>query len=208
MSHLENYAKTNTITDLELTSTPSAIKFYTNNGYSSKELVVIDVNGVDFPETRMIKTLTASNNIKSIKKQTMNIKFLSLLLAVGLIILTGCAKEEPAQTSELEQLGVLGTWKLETRVANGTTSLAVECCDFIEIKEDSQLDDLNGTFTSYGVGYETNGSLEISWPYDLMIFHFNNDRKSYVYKVEGATLTFNYTDEDEQPIVETWVKEE
>jgi len=57
LHHLEAFAKENRIRDLELTSTRSANSFYQRNGFSPQESVLVNVNGVDFQETKMTKKL-------------------------------------------------------------------------------------------------------------------------------------------------------
>ena len=57
LKRLEAYAKQNKSKKLTLTSTPSAYKFYLSNGYLSQGKVNLSINGIDFLETRMEKTL-------------------------------------------------------------------------------------------------------------------------------------------------------
>lgn len=57
LTHLELYARDHGISDLTLTSTPSAEAFYRANGFEVKENVTVWVKGVPFPEKRMIKRL-------------------------------------------------------------------------------------------------------------------------------------------------------
>ncbi len=57
LDHLEDYAKAKSIKMLTLTSTPSARIFYLKNGYEAIENVTLNINGVDFEETRMTKQL-------------------------------------------------------------------------------------------------------------------------------------------------------
>jgi hypothetical protein len=54
---LEEYARTNEIKKLNLTSTPSAFKFYKNKGYQSKKEVILTIYGIDYPEIEMEKRL-------------------------------------------------------------------------------------------------------------------------------------------------------
>lgn len=57
LNHLEEYAKKNGITALKLTSTPSANTFYQRNGYVPQGSVIVNVNGVNFKETKMTKNI-------------------------------------------------------------------------------------------------------------------------------------------------------
>ena len=57
LDHLETYAKSKNFKELVLTSTPSAEKFYLKNGYQPIGKVVINIEGIAFKETKMIKQL-------------------------------------------------------------------------------------------------------------------------------------------------------
>lgn len=55
LAYLESFAATQDIAVLHLTSTPSAIEFYKQNGWRAKQTVVLNILGVDFEETYMSK---------------------------------------------------------------------------------------------------------------------------------------------------------
>ena len=57
LNHLEDHARKNNIKQLQLTSTPSAVKFYSSKGYVAKENVVLAIYGIDYPEVKMEKIL-------------------------------------------------------------------------------------------------------------------------------------------------------
>ena len=57
LNHLEAHAKNIFISELALTSTPSAISFYLKNGFVSDKYVSVYVNGVAFKELRMTKKI-------------------------------------------------------------------------------------------------------------------------------------------------------
>jgi putative acetyltransferase len=57
LSHLEEYARKNKISKLNLTSTPSAFNFYQNKGYKPQKEIVLAIYGVDYPEVEMEKDL-------------------------------------------------------------------------------------------------------------------------------------------------------
>ncbi|MEM6321441.1 MAG: GNAT family N-acetyltransferase [Bacteroidota bacterium] len=57
LNHLEDYASTNGVKKLYLTSTPSAFPFYQNKGYTKKEEVIVTIYDVDFREVEMEKAL-------------------------------------------------------------------------------------------------------------------------------------------------------
>lgn len=57
LNRLEKYAKRKGVKKLILTSTPSACSFYRKKGYKTKGKVVLNIEGADFPETKMEKQL-------------------------------------------------------------------------------------------------------------------------------------------------------
>ncbi len=57
LTYLEEYARSNNIQSLVLTSTISAVKFYKSLGYRAEETVIVNIDGVDFEETSMRKNL-------------------------------------------------------------------------------------------------------------------------------------------------------
>ena len=58
LDYLEEYAFSNNIKKLKLTSTPSAFEFYKKRGYEIKEKVTLSIYGVDYPEVEMEKILS------------------------------------------------------------------------------------------------------------------------------------------------------
>lgn len=136
-----------------------------------------------------------------------NHKFLFILLFSIFTVFAGCEKDEVEQTDNLEQFGIFGQWKLETRVIDGITDLSVECCDYIEFKADNELDDLKGEFKAHGVGYETKGVFELLSSNNTIHFDYNNTQKSYKFQILDDLITFTYS-EDNQEIIEDWRKEE
>ena len=54
---IENQAKQKGYKTLLLTSTPSAVKFYQNKGFQQTKTVIVTIDGVDYQEYNMIKTL-------------------------------------------------------------------------------------------------------------------------------------------------------
>lgn len=57
LNYIIAYARANKISKLKLTSTPSAITFYSKNGFIKKKNVLINIKGVDFQEMEMIKNI-------------------------------------------------------------------------------------------------------------------------------------------------------
>jgi GNAT superfamily N-acetyltransferase len=57
LNHLEDYALNRNMEKLILHSTPSAINFYTLNGYETLSSGTIKISGIEFKETKMEKKL-------------------------------------------------------------------------------------------------------------------------------------------------------
>lgn len=57
LEHLEQQARKQGIQQLILTSTPSGKKFYISNGYQPIQPITVDIMGVPFEETEMMKTI-------------------------------------------------------------------------------------------------------------------------------------------------------
>lgn len=134
-------------------------------------------------------------------------KNLSTLLLGIFLLLTSCEKEEIKPTDNLNQIGILGQWKLESRAINGISDLSIQCCDYIIFNTDNNLDDLKGTFMASGVGYETNGEFELITSTNLINLDYDNIQKSYKFQISDSLTTFTYIENNEE-IVEYWVKEE
>ncbi|MBE0637089.1 MAG: hypothetical protein IH598_01045 [Bacteroidales bacterium] len=140
-----------------------------------------------------------------------HLKFFLVLILSILTVFSSCEKVEKKveiETSDnLEQFGILGKWKLETRTINGITDLSIQCCDYIIFKPDSEPDNLKGEFTASGVGYETNGVFELNPSNSIIYFNYDNSQKSYEFQISDNLTTFTYN-ENNQEIIEDWRKEE
>jgi len=55
LAHLERFAATQGIFVLHLTSTDSAVGFYLQNGWRAERKVILNILGVNFEETYMVK---------------------------------------------------------------------------------------------------------------------------------------------------------
>ena len=130
--------------------------------------------------------------------------FLAILV---LVFLMGCSNAEESETMDLEQTGILANWKFEKRFVNNIANLAVECCDYIEFSDDSHDNDLKGSFTSRGTGYETFGTFEINTASQVITFHFNDNQLIYWYDLQGDRLTFDF-EENGQEVEEVWIRVE
>ena len=106
----------------------------------------------------------------------------------------------------LQDIGIIGKWKLDSRAVDGISNLAVECCDYIEFEQDNQTSHLSGNFKAYGYQYETNGIFTLDLNVESILFEYDNTQKVYIYTLEENILAFRYT-ENGQEISETWIKE-
>ena len=106
----------------------------------------------------------------------------------------------------LQDIGIIGKWKLDSRAVDGISNLAVECCDYIEFEQDKQTDPLSGNFQAYGYLFETNGIFTLNLNEESILFQYDNTQKVYTYTLEENILAFRYT-ENGQEISETWRRE-
>lgn len=136
-----------------------------------------------------------------------NFRHLKVLFVIPLLVLSSCEKDEVEQTDQLAPIGVLGQWKLEIRSVNGISSLAVECCDYLEFSTDSEPSDLKGAFRALGAGYETDGVFELNTSNNTIQFDYNDTQKLYGFQLSDDLITFTYSEND-QDISEDWRKEE
>ncbi|MBU1369565.1 MAG: hypothetical protein KJ578_03860 [Bacteroidetes bacterium] len=135
-----------------------------------------------------------------------NFRIIVVVFVTSLIAITGCKKDAVEQTDNLKQTGILGQWKLETRVTDGISSLIAECCDYIAFKTDAELNDLKGAFKATGAAYETIGVFEVNTSANTIQFDYNDTQKVYEFQIESDLITFTYV-ENNQTINEYWRKE-
>ena len=136
-------------------------------------------------------------------------------LFLALILCFGCGKDESPQLEpektpqfcDMEQIGLLGEWEIQSRTTNGITPLIVFCCEFINLEDDDLLEDCNGAFKSEGVGYETEGFYTVNADEQTISFVFNNKTLIYGFQVQDTIINFEYTDDGNQ-IEESWAKVE
>lgn len=149
-------------------------------------------------------------------------KHLSLATAFifGIILaLSSCAKETIHEVEEIEQtdnvflisslsaLDLFGTWKLETRMVNNITDASVPCCDYIELREDSDSSDLIGAFTATGVGYETQGTFSLDASASTIRLTYGSTQKAYDFALSDNLMQFSYV-ENNRNVEENWRKED
>lgn len=130
----------------------------------------------------------------------------SHLITISIILLSSCDKQivEPDLPGMLEQTGILGTWEIHSYEINGITDLSVNCCEFTEFKEDSRPDDYNGTYRTYGPGYESTGIFTINPTNSTLSFGDSSSQTVYEYDIQDEYLTFIYS-ENEDEIVLTYI---
>lgn len=126
---------------------------------------------------------------------------------VVIVLVSSCKKKAIDQFDKLEQMGILGKWKLQMRTINGITDLISHCCEFIEFNADNESDDLKGHFVATSPGNETSGLFEISTAAKTIRFEFNNKQLTYAYSISERIITFTYV-ENEVVIIEDWAKED
>lgn len=117
-----------------------------------------------------------------------------------------CNDDDKVLIDPIEDTGILGIWKLESRVINNISDLAVRCCDYLEFEQDDRPDDLTGSFYAYGFLYETDGTFTLDLNGGSILFEYDDSQRSYTYTLKEDRLTFFYT-EDGASIEETWRKE-
>ncbi|MGB5323387.1 hypothetical protein [Lutimonas sp.] len=115
-------------------------------------------------------------------------------------------EEELIGEDILQDIGIIGKWKLDSRAVDGISNLAVQCCDYIEFEQDKQTDSLSGNFKAYGYLFQTNGIFTLNLNEESILFQYDNTQKVYTYTLEENILAFRYT-ENGQEISETWRKE-
>lgn len=130
-----------------------------------------------------------------------------VLILIILILFSSCKTGEVETADDLEQTGILGEWKLDSRSVDGIADLSIQCCDYITFKPDSEPQDLFGEFTATGLGYETSGVFELNSSTNTIHFDYDNSQKSYEFQVSPSSITFAYLEND-QEIIEDWRKEE
>jgi hypothetical protein len=143
-----------------------------------------------------------------IQLQMMQSRFLSGFILVLLLALTSCKKEEEVvvQPDRLEQVGILGAWRLQARAINGITNMSVHF-DTIEFETGSASDDLKGNFRSVSPGSETDGQFEVNTGEQTILFRFNDSELVYVFHIPGNDMTFTFTDDDDL-FIEDWSRVE
>ncbi len=128
-----------------------------------------------------------------------------------LITLSSCAKEEtavdPGSTENLDQVGILGKWGLQSITINGITDMIVHY-DSLEFTTGIETNDLIGDFlSSDAIGNETNGQFEIDTINNVILFYVNSSVRSYEYEISANWLALTYS-ENNINLIEDWIRKE
>ena len=139
------------------------------------------------------------------------LKFCPLLLLWVLITLSSCDKEEtavdPGSTENLDQVGILGKWGLQSITINGITDMIVHY-DSLEFTTGIETNDLIGDFlSSDAIVNETNGQFEIDTINNVILFYVNSSVRSYEYEISSNWLALTYS-ENNINIIEDWIRKE
>lgn len=132
--------------------------------------------------------------------------FIAILFLTLLTLFSSCKDDEIVQADSLEEFGILGKWGLQSITINGITDMSIRY-DTIEFKADSDLNDLKGEFSAYGVQYETNGMFELMPSNKTIEFNYGDKQKLYEFQLAGDLITFTYF-EEQLAFIESWRKAE
>lgn len=135
--------------------------------------------------------------------------FKSLLIPffLSLLLFTSCIKEATEPIDQLAQVGIYGEWKRDIYEVNGISSLAVDCCVYIEFIADGDPNDLKGEFRSTDSFSETNGVFELNASKSIIYFTYDQKQLSYGFQMLDDYITFTYS-ENNAEINEHWRKVE
>jgi len=133
-------------------------------------------------------------------------KWIVYMLAFCLsFFLISCDDEVYPTMDRLEDAGILGEWKLDSRVVNNIGDLSIMCCDYLVFSTSGSPDDLRGNYTARGSGYENSGEFVCTEALDSLTTVRDNQIRTYGLNIEAERLTFSYIEEGDE-IVEYWVK--
>ena len=104
-----------------------------------------------------------------------HIKYLPILFLTFLMVLTSCQKDKIDEPDRLEQFGIFGKWRTQSRTICGVTDMIV-LYDTIGFTTGVKNDDLYGEFKSFSPGDKTDGQFEINL--EKSKIHFNYDKNT------------------------------
>jgi len=138
--------------------------------------------------------------------QMSHYKYLPILFLTFLMVLTSCQKDKIDEPDRLEQFGILGNWRMQSRTICGITDMIV-LYDTIGFTTGVKNDDLYGEFISVSPGDKTDGQFEINPDNSTIHFNYDNKQSSYEFQISGNTMTF-ISYEDDCEVITDWQKEE
>lgn len=121
------------------------------------------------------------------------------------MLMAACEKENPDQSSDLENTIILGKWEIQSYTYNGITDMSINCCSFVEFSDDGIAHDLMGDYKASGTGYEKTGIFKLDLENFTILFEYNNKQKLCEFQIQDSHLAFSYN-EDGAEISETWIK--
>lgn len=97
--------------------------------------------------------------------------------------LSACNKAIPHSDDLLFDVGLMGEWEISSRTVNGTPDPTVDCCEYLELRGDSVLEDLSGYwFYDDGDTVQTEGTFTVdTLEGDIQFYHQNSSfTRNYV----------------------------
>ena len=91
-------------------------------------------------------------------------------------MLSACNKAIPQSDDLLFDVGLMGEWEISSRTVNGTPDPMVDCCEYLELRGDSVLEDLSGFwFYDDGDTVQTEGTFTVdTLEGDIQFYHQNS----------------------------------
>ena len=88
---------------------------------------------------------------------------------------TACNKAIPNSDDQLFDVGLLGAWEISSRTIDGTPNPAVDCCEYLELRGDSVLEDFSGLwFYDDGDTVQNEGNFTVDTAErDIQFYHQN-----------------------------------
>lgn len=129
---------------------------------------------------------------------------ISLLSLIVLFIFSGCESDDGnTKIDSLTEVGLIGTWQLETRIINNVSDPSIPCCQTIEFSTDTNPDDMIGLFSATDVGSVKTGDFELKNQNEIIEFRFGDDILTYDISISNTITSFSYT-ENGHSIKEDW----
>ena len=99
-----------------------------------------------------------------------------LLLALVTCLFYSCNDNDNGTQNPLSDLGLLGDWDISGRGIDNVSSLEALCCESITFSDDSNTNDLKGTYVSDdSSGIITNGTFTVDIEANSIVYTTEND---------------------------------